>query len=74
MLMVSKFQYTQCIGNIPVNLKPIFRGISSEWYTIFVSCYFIAEISQQDYVYVNTCKNVQLMHQNANIDETRYFV
>ena len=31
-LIVSKFQYTQCIGSRPVKLKPISRGISSEWY------------------------------------------
>ena len=36
-LIVSKFQYTRCIGSRPVKLKPISRGISSEWYTIFVS-------------------------------------
>ena len=36
-LIVSKFQYIQCIGSRPVKLKPISRGISSEWYTIFVS-------------------------------------
>ena len=35
-LIVSKFQYTQCIGRRPVKLKPISRGISSEWYTNFV--------------------------------------
>ena len=40
-LIVSKFQYTQCIGSRPVKLKPISRGISSEWYTIFVSYNFI---------------------------------
>ena len=40
-LIISKFQYTQCIGSRPVKLKPISRGISSEWYTIFVSYNFI---------------------------------
>ena len=40
-LIVSKFQYTQCIGSRPVKLKPISRSISSEWYTIFVSYNFI---------------------------------
>ena len=40
-LIVLKFQYTQCIGSRPVKLKPISRGISSEWYTIFVSYNFI---------------------------------
>ena len=34
----------------------------------------LSEISQPDYVHVNTCNNVQIMHSNANIDETRYFV
>ena len=33
-----------------------------------------SEISQPDYVHVNTCNNVQIMHLNANTDETRYFV
>ena len=73
-LVVSKFQYTQCIGSRPVKLKPICRGFSSEWYTISVSYNFIAEISQPDYVHVNTCNNVQIMHPNDNIDETWYFV
>ena len=34
----------------------------------------LSEISQPDYVHVNTCNNVQIMHPDANIDETRYFV
>ena len=67
-LIISKFQYTQCIGSRPVKLKPISRGISSEWYTL------LSEISQPDYLHGNTCNNVQIMHPNANIDETRYFV
>ena len=41
MFIVSKFQYTQCIGSRPVKLKPISGSISSEWYTIFVSNNFI---------------------------------
>ena len=73
-LIVSRFQYTQCIGSRPAKLKPISRGISSEWYTIFVSYNLLSEISQPDYVHVNTCNNVQIMHPNDNIDETRYFV
>ena len=40
-LIVSKFQYTQCIGNRPVELKPVSRGISSEWYTFFLSYNYI---------------------------------
>ena len=39
-LNVSKFQYTQCIGSRPVKLKPISRGVSFEWYTIFVAYNF----------------------------------
>ena len=73
-LIVSKFQYAQCIGSRPVKLKPKSRGISSEWYTIFVFYTFLSEISQPDNVLLNTCNNVQIMHSNANIDETRYFV
>ena len=73
-LIVSKFQYTQCIDSRPVKLKPISRSISSEWYTIFVSIILSSEISQPDYVHVNTCNNVQIIHPNANIDETWYFV
>ena len=75
-LIVSKFQYTQCIGSRPVKLKPISRSISSEWYTISFSfpVILLSEISQPDYVHVNTCNIVQIMHLNANIDATRYFV
>ena len=40
-LIISKFQYTQCISSRPVKLEPISRSISSEWYTIFVSYDFI---------------------------------
>ena len=72
-LIVSKFQYTQCIGSRPVKLKPISRGISSEWYTIFISNNLLSEISQSEYVHVNTCNNVQIMYPSASIDETQYF-
>ena len=34
----------------------------------------LSKISQPEHVHVNTCNNVQVMHPNANIDETRYFV
>ena len=69
-LIVSKFQYTQCIGSIPVKLGVShLSGIPFSFALILLS-----EISQPDYVRVNTCNNVQIMHQNANIDETRYFV
>ena len=33
----------------------------------------LSEISQPDYVHVNTCNNVQIMHPNANIDKPRFF-
>ena len=36
-LIVSKFQYIKFIGSRPGKLKPISRGISSEWYNIFIS-------------------------------------
>ena len=73
-LIVLKFQYTHCIGSRSVKLKPISRGILSEWYTNFVSYNFLSEIGQPDYVHVNMCNNVQIMHPNANIDEKRYFI
>ena len=72
--IVSKFQYSQCIGSRPVKLKPISRGISSEWYTISFPIISLSEIIQPDYVHVNTFNNVQIMHPNANIDETWCFV
>ena len=34
----------------------------------------LSEISQPDYVHLNTCNNVQIIHPNGNIDETWYFV
>ena len=30
----------------------------------------LSEISQPDNVHVNTCNTVQILHPNANIDET----
>ena len=30
----------------------------------------LSEISQPDYVHLNACNNVQVMHPNANIGET----
>ena len=30
-LIVSEFQYKQCIGSRPAKLKPIYKGISSDW-------------------------------------------
>ena len=65
-LIVSQFQYTQCIGSRPVKLKPISSGIPFSFPILLLS-----EISQPDYVHVNTCNNdVQIMILNANIDET----
>ena len=72
--IVSQFQYTQCIGSRPANLKPISRGISSGGIPFSFPIILSSEISQPDYVDVNTCNNVQIMHLNANIDETWYFV
>ena len=34
----------------------------------------LSEISQPDYVHLNMCNNVPIMHPNSKIDETRYFV
>ena len=64
-LIVSKIQYTQCLGSRPFKLKPISSGISSESYTISVSYNILSEISQPDNVHVNTCNNVQIMHLNV---------
>ena len=71
-LIISKFQYMQCIGSRPVKPKPVSRGISSKWYTISFPIILLSEISQTDYVHVNTCNNVQIMHPYANNDGTRY--
>ena len=73
-LIVSKFQYTQCIGSRPVKLKLILgvshlSGIPFSFPTILLS-----EISQPEYVHLNTCNDVHKVHQNANIDQTGYFV
>ena len=66
-LIVLNFQCTQCIGSRPVKLKPMSRGI-------LFPIILLSEISQPDYAHLNTRNNVQIMHPNANIDETRYFV
>ena len=72
-LIVSKFQYTQCIGSRPVKLKP-YLGVSHlSGMPFSFPIILSSEISQPEYVHVNTCNNVQIMHPNANIDETRYF-
>ena len=73
-LIVSKFQYTQCIGSKPVKLKPISRISHLSGIPFSFPIILLSEIRQPDYVHVNTCTNVQIMHPNANIDETRYFV
>ena len=69
-----KFQYTQCIGSRPVKLKQ-YLGVSHlSGIPFSFPIILLSEISQPDYVHVNTCNNVQIMHPNANIGETRYFV
>ena len=75
-LIVSKFQHIQWIGSRPVKLKQIsgVSHLSGMQFSFPISLW--SEISQPDYVHPNTCtcNNVQIMHLNANIDETRYFV
>ena len=39
--IVSKFEYTKYIGSRQDKLKPIYSGIPSEWYAVFVSFNFI---------------------------------
>ena len=73
-LIISKFQYTQCMAADQLNLNqylgvPHLSGIPFSFPIILLS-----EISQPDHVQVNTCNNVQIMHPNANIDEMWYFV
>ena len=64
-------KYTQCIGSRPVKLKPISRGISHlSGIPFSFPIILLSEISQPDYIHVNTCNNVQIMHPNSNIDET----
>ena len=70
--IVTKFQYTQCIGSRSVKLKPIPSHLSGIPFSFPII--LLSEISHPDFVHVNTCNNVQIMHPNANIDETRYFV
>ena len=73
-LIISKFQYTQCIGSRPVNQNQ-YLGVSHLSCIPFLFPIILSsEISQPDNVHVNTCNNVQIMHPNANIDETRHFV
>ena len=73
-LIVSKFQYTQCIGSRPVKLKPLSRVSHLSGIPFSFPMILLSEISQPEYVHVNTCNNVQIMHLNANIEETRYIV
>ena len=73
-LIVSKLQYKQCIGSRPVKLNQ-YLGVSHlRGITFSFPIFLLSEISQPDYVHVNTCYNVQIMHQNAHVDEMRYFV
>ena len=66
--------YTQCIGSRQVKLKPKSRVSHLSDIPFSFPLTLLPEISQPDYVHVNTCNNVQIMHANANTDETRYFV
>ena len=69
-LIISKFQYTQCTGSRPVKLEPSHQiGIPFSFPIILLS-----EISQPDYVHVISYNDVQIMHPTANIDETRHIV
>ena len=70
-LIVSQFQYTQCISSKPVKLNQ-YLGVSHlSGIPFSFPIILSSEISQPDYVHVNTCNNAQIMHLNANIDETR---
>ena len=73
-LITSKFLSTQCIGNRPVKLKPNLGVSHLSGIRFLFPIILLSEISQPYYVHVNTFNNVQIMHPNANIDETRYFV
>ena len=73
-LIVSKFQYTQCIGSRPAKLNK-YLGVSHlSGIPFSFAIFLLSEISQPDHVHLNTCNTVHIMHPNANIDETRYFV
>ena len=73
-LIVSKFQYTQCTGSRPAKLKPISRVSHLSGIPFSFPIILLSKIRQPDYVLVNTCNNVQMMHPNANIDEMQYCV
>ena len=73
-LIVTKLQYAQCIGSRPVKLKPIPRVSYLSGIPFPFPIILLSGISQPDYLHVNTCNNVQLMHLNVNIDEMWYFV
>ena len=73
-LIVSKFQYTQCVGSDQWNWNQ-YLGVSHlSGIPFSFPIILLSEISQSDYVHLNTCNNVQIMQPNANNDETRYFV
>ena len=73
-LIVSQFQYTQCIGSRPVKLNQYLGVFHLSGIPFSFPIILLSEISQPDYEHVNTCNNVQIMLPNANIDETLYFV
>ena len=73
--MASKFfslknsKFFSGLKNFEARVPPITSGMPFSFPIILLS-----QISQPDYVLVNTCNNVQIMLPNANIDETLYFV
>ena len=62
--IVSAFEYAQSICGRPVKLKPISRGISSEWFAVFVSCDFLVYNWPVIYMSIRFT-----MSENANIGE-----
>ena len=72
--IVSMFQYTQSIGSRSVKLKQISSlGISHLCGKPFsFPMILLSEISRPNCAHVNTCRNVQILHLNASIDETLY--
>ena len=73
-LIVSKFQYTQCIGSRQVKLKPYIGVSHLSGIPFSFPIFYCLKLASQIMYNVNTCNNVQIMHPNANIHETRYFV
>ena len=60
--IVWTFEYAQCVGGSPVQLKPISRVIS--WYAVFVSYKYMVWI-----IYMSIRVTMSKMHKNANIGE-----